>query len=404
MASSSRPTAQPGEENRTERHRPFRLATACVMGGSFAGLLAARVLADHTEQVVILERDAGTAGSGVRPSVPQGRHGHFMQPELLPLLDGWFPGFVEDARRLGAVLAPPGHYRLFIHGHAAQFPDVTMLMASRPLIENEVRRRVSSLPNVQIVRAQARGLRFRADAVSGVTYIPYGSDDWGPTCVLDVDVAVDAMGKGSRLSHWLAKDGFDTPVVQRVPVGIGYTTAGFTRPADPREPDIACALDQFSTPLTTAFSIYPASNNGPISLAVYAIEANLWQAVAMAYGPRRPGMTVEDIRGICATLDGIFQEATSGEPVGEPASYYYQGSLRRSTATLEHFPTGLFSAGDSLASFNPIHGQGMMSAAIQASTLATHFSVEIDPAGTNRTFSKLSESAVDELWKVAAGI
>jgi glycine/D-amino acid oxidase-like deaminating enzyme len=31
--------------------------TACVLGGSIAGLLAARVLADHARTVLVIERD-----------------------------------------------------------------------------------------------------------------------------------------------------------------------------------------------------------------------------------------------------------------------------------------------------------------------------------------------------------
>ena len=36
------------------------LGTAIVLGGSVAGMLAARVLADHAEAVLIIERDAMT--------------------------------------------------------------------------------------------------------------------------------------------------------------------------------------------------------------------------------------------------------------------------------------------------------------------------------------------------------
>jgi 2-polyprenyl-6-methoxyphenol hydroxylase-like FAD-dependent oxidoreductase len=39
--------------------------TACVLGGSIAGLLAALVLADHAERVVMIERDA-PRGRGCR--------------------------------------------------------------------------------------------------------------------------------------------------------------------------------------------------------------------------------------------------------------------------------------------------------------------------------------------------
>jgi hypothetical protein len=32
----------------------------------------------------------------VRPSVPQGRHGHYLQPEGLALIEGWFSGFTTS--------------------------------------------------------------------------------------------------------------------------------------------------------------------------------------------------------------------------------------------------------------------------------------------------------------------
>jgi hypothetical protein len=49
---------------------------AVVVGGSMAGLLAARVLADHFEQVTLVERDALTDSVQTRKGVPQGRMLH----------------------------------------------------------------------------------------------------------------------------------------------------------------------------------------------------------------------------------------------------------------------------------------------------------------------------------------
>lgn len=46
---------------------------AVVLGGSVAGLLAARTLADQFERVEILERDLLPTDTGVRKGVPQGR-------------------------------------------------------------------------------------------------------------------------------------------------------------------------------------------------------------------------------------------------------------------------------------------------------------------------------------------
>jgi len=196
---------------------------AAVLGGSFAGLLAARVLAEHAQRVVIIEPDA-PSGPFARASVPQGNHGHFLQPDGLALLESWFPGFTSDARAHGAVLAGPGHHRLFVDGGPVEFPEATMLMASRPFIEHEIRQRVTALPNVGVLQARATGLRCRDGAVSAISY--QSCPDRGST--LEVDFAVDAMGRASRMARWLHDNEYPVPVTERVPVGLGYTTREFT--------------------------------------------------------------------------------------------------------------------------------------------------------------------------------
>ncbi|MEV0157685.1 hypothetical protein AB0H57_28735 [Micromonospora sp. NPDC050686] len=52
------------------------LGRAVVLGASMAGLLAARVLADHAQSVLILDRDEIGAGAEPRPGVPQGTQMH----------------------------------------------------------------------------------------------------------------------------------------------------------------------------------------------------------------------------------------------------------------------------------------------------------------------------------------
>jgi phytoene dehydrogenase-like protein len=51
---------------------------AAVIGGSIAGLLAARVLARHFEQVTLIERDTFPEGPTHRNGVPQARHNHVL--------------------------------------------------------------------------------------------------------------------------------------------------------------------------------------------------------------------------------------------------------------------------------------------------------------------------------------
>ena len=78
---------------------------AVVMGAGFAGLLAARVLADHFDRVLVLERDELPDRPGPRPGVPQGRHLHTLMPGGLELAEHYLPGLGDD---LAAAVAPCG--------------------------------------------------------------------------------------------------------------------------------------------------------------------------------------------------------------------------------------------------------------------------------------------------------
>src|ERR1700691_1137816 len=72
--------------------------TACVLGGSIAGLLAARVLADHARQVVVVERDVVSVTGQSRAGVPQDQQVHTLLPGGLYWLERWLPGLTEEMR------------------------------------------------------------------------------------------------------------------------------------------------------------------------------------------------------------------------------------------------------------------------------------------------------------------
>ena len=87
-----------------------------------------------------------------------------------------------------------------------------------------------------------------------------------------------------------------------------------------------------------------------------------------------------------------------GSPVREPASFYYGESRRRSATKTENLPVGLFSVGDTVASLNPIHGEGISSAASQAAILAAQFAATDDMATRTREFIRNRELITDETW------
>jgi flavin-dependent dehydrogenase len=65
--------------------------TAVVVGASIAGLLAARVLADHFARVVILERDMLPERPESRKGVPQGRHAHALLGQGRQIMEQLLP-------------------------------------------------------------------------------------------------------------------------------------------------------------------------------------------------------------------------------------------------------------------------------------------------------------------------
>ncbi|MGH9962867.1 MAG: hypothetical protein ACREBC_38080, partial [Pyrinomonadaceae bacterium] len=64
---------------------------ALVLGGSLAGLLAARVLCDHFDRVTVVERDVFPNAATPRRGVPQANHVHALMPRGRQILEKLFP-------------------------------------------------------------------------------------------------------------------------------------------------------------------------------------------------------------------------------------------------------------------------------------------------------------------------
>src|SRR5688500_9059795 len=85
---------------------------AVVTGGGIAGLLAARVLTETCDDVVVLERDKLSDEPEYRSGVPQGRHVHGLLVRGGELMEGLFPGLRDELVAAGAVLADAGDMRI----------------------------------------------------------------------------------------------------------------------------------------------------------------------------------------------------------------------------------------------------------------------------------------------------
>jgi 2-polyprenyl-6-methoxyphenol hydroxylase-like FAD-dependent oxidoreductase len=359
---------------------------AIVIGGSMAGLLAARVLSDYYRVVTVVERDAFPAGPDNRRGVPQGRHTHGLLAGGRAVLENFFPGISESLLDQGSITGDIAHdCRWFFEGACLSrtMSNLSGLFVTRPLLEAEVRNRVFALPNVrrrdntavEALAADARGER--------ITGVKFGPD------TLSADLVVDATGRGSRTPRWLESLGYEKPVEETVHVALGYTTRFFRRCPNDLDGDLG--------------AIIPPTPEGKRGGVIVAQEGGRWTVTLLAhfadYPPEDLGGFIEFARTLPAPY--IHEVVRHAEPLGEAASTRFPASIRRHYETISRFPSGFLVIGDAMCSFNPIYGQGMSVAALEAIELDK--ALEEGTANLASRFFARSAKVVDIPWGTAVG-
>lgn len=374
--------------------------TAVVLGGSMAGLCAARALADHVDRVVVVERDALPDGCADRPGAPQSRHPHALLVRGRRELERWFPGF--DARMLAG-----GALELdFLRDFAAYRADgwwppmesgVRTLFASRALLESVVRDLLRTNPRVILRdRTEAQGLLSeQRDGVPRVTGVRIAARDGGGTEDLQADLVVDASGRSARTPDWLRALGVTPPDETVVDARAAYSTRWYQAPAarpsdwwwkgiwiDPKDlpGDRAGVLmpiegDRWIVALGGLGGNYPPSDDAGFDAALRALRSPL----------------IADVVAQATPISGIY----GNREMANRFRHYDRWRAR---------VDGFVALGDAACKFNPIHGQGMTSAVVCAGILhATIGRVGLTSAELPRAFFRAQARFLRDPWMLATG-
>jgi 2-polyprenyl-6-methoxyphenol hydroxylase-like FAD-dependent oxidoreductase len=366
---------------------------AIVIGASMGGLLAARVLSEHFEQVTLLERDTFPAAGENRKGVPQGRHAHAVLARGLQIMEGYFPGLIDRLVSLGADYGDVSEKARWFHEggcHQSTHSGVNAINVSRPLLEAEVRARVLALPNVQAMEGcDVLGLLTTPDkkGVTGVRIIRRKAGSAEES--LTADLVVDASGRGSRSPAWLEEMGYERPLEEAVKVGITYTSCQYRRKPE-------------HIPGVNALVMAASPENQRVGVLL-SMEGNRWILTVAGYlgaqaTPGHAGL-LEYVRGL--DDPAIYQVIKDAEPLTEPATHKIPSNLRRRYDRLTRFPQGYLVMGDALASFNPVYGQGMSVAAMEAAALDN--CLARGKVRLAERFFKQAAKIIDIPWETAVG-
>lgn len=371
---------------------------AIVLGGSLAGLLAARILSERFDEVVVIERDRLPEGAQARKGTPQAVHPHGLLARGREVLETLFPGFTDSLVSRGALQGDAGAHGAIDVGRQrmASAPiGFAGLAVSRLAIEAEVRRRVRALSAVRFIEEADLQSPLHDDGrVVGVRWRAAGREDAEPQ-TLNAALTVDCTGRGSRTPQWLRAWGYEPAPEERVTIGLAYTSV-YVRRDERVRPEVVAVIG-------TATAEQP----DPSILIAQEPDADgraRWVMGLGGYAGRHVDTTLEAMRQRAQATGQheITALLTGAETLCEPMRYAFPHSQRRRYERLHRFPRGFLLMGDALASFNPVYGQGMTVAACEALALRDALATRPDDQWAP-SFFRAAARVIDIPWQLTVG-
>ena len=349
-------------ESAVRQLREQGLGTAVVVGGSIAGIAAAKVLTETFHKVIVIEKDAVHRRMEGRPGAAQGWHLHHLLIAGQRQLETIFPGIIDDMTRAGAFKVDMGEqYRLMIAGSWKKVgpSGVEIICAGRPLLEWCLRRRLDSEPGIDYrYESELKELLYceASRSVIGVEVERGGERE-----IIPAQLVIDASGKNTPVPAALARLGIEPPPIEEDHINCFYST--MQHRVDPARAwrDRVMVICYAHRPQQQYYAAQYFTDRSRTVLSTTLAGYNF-------YGPPR---NAEEFREFARRMpsQAIGNELDGLEPCSPVFNFRYPTMHRYRYEDMKDPPRGLVAVGDSFCSADPVSGAGMSKAMLELAEL-----------------------------------
>nr|WP_026682126.1 FAD-dependent monooxygenase [Priestia megaterium] len=335
------------------------LKSAIVIGGSVAGKLAAKALSRYCQKVIILEAGPNWEEKTPRKRVPQTYHPHVLLKGGEEAIEELFPCFLDNLIADGGII---NNFTRDLKWHHFGFwkqrftGELVMVQQSRPLLEWHLLQRINQVENIEVkyeTRVEQLLANERYSKVTGVKvkYLQTQEEE-----SITADLVVDASGFGSRNMEWLKP--FRIHVKEeKIAIKLFYATQYF-RLQQEEEMDWCNLL------------ISPSFPENPYGAFIQSVEGGRFSITFSGYANEQPPKTEKAFHAYAKKIPvpDVAQFLEKTQPISEINIHKIPYQVWR-RFDLANVPAGLLVVGDAHCRFDPVFGQGISVAAMEALAL-----------------------------------
>ncbi|MDA2208841.1 FAD-dependent oxidoreductase [Bacillus cereus] len=333
---------------------------AIVIGGSMAGKFAAKALSTSFKEVIIIEAGERWDGKSSRKRVPQSNHPHVLLKGGENAIEELFPNITNELIEAGSII---NNFTRDLKWHQfglwkqSFIGEVHMIQQSRPLLEWHIQKRIHQISNITIkYETLVKGLLVDAklNKVCGVKvkYLETNTQE-----EVHADLVVDASGFGSKSIEWLRE--YEIKVQEeKVRIDLFYATKIF-KLKENEELDCCNML------------MSPSFPDNPYGVLIQTIEDNRYFVTFSGYANEKAPQTDDEFYDFAENLSisNVTDFLNKAEGITGIKTYKIPYQVRRRFDLVNNVPEGLLVIGDAQCRFDPVFGQGVSVAAMEAHQL-----------------------------------